>query len=195
MSGKPILTTAERWRRYQRDLAVYRRRSLFRRSHPRFHRDLSILPHLFLLPDRAHMAPLLVPAEQLRAELRSHAIWTLDTAARLVTGRGFLVAHDLTGYLDSETLEKLIAEGRIGPFEQAGLSVDPLYVRPPMLIAHLPDEPIPFVEITSGDRVVPWDFLVRDLMGTLGWRPDLLNRLEADYPGELQKRLGPLLQR
>ncbi|HYX23501.1 MAG TPA: hypothetical protein VFC23_05055 [Thermoanaerobaculia bacterium] len=134
------------------------------------------------------MAPLLVPAEQLREELKGRAIWTLDTAARLVTGHGFLVAHDLTGYLDSETLKKLIAEGRVGPPEQAGLSVDPLYVRPPMLIAHDPDEPIPFAEIASGDRVVPWDFLMRDLMGTLGWRPDLLDRLEASYPAELQRK-------
>ncbi len=188
MSERPVLTTAERWRRYQRDLAAYRQRSLFRRSHPRFERDLAILPHRFLPRDRASMALLLVPAEQLREELKGHAIWTLDTAARLVTGHGFLVAHDLTGYLDSETLEKLIAEGRVGAPEQAGLSVDPLYVRPPMLIAHAPDEPIPFAELPSGDRVVPWDFLIRDLMGTLGWRPDLLDRLEASYPAELQRK-------
>lgn len=191
MSGKPILTTAERWRRHQRDLKAYRRRSLFRRSHPRFHRDLSILPNLFLLRDRACMAPLLKSAEQIREDLKGRAIWTLDTAARLVTGHGFLVAHDLTGYLDRETLESLIAEGRVGSPEQAGLSVDPLYVRPPMLIAHTPDEPVPFIELASGDRVVPWDFLMRDLMGTLGWRPDLLNRLEATYPGALQRQLRP----
>jgi hypothetical protein len=191
MSDSPLLTTAERWRRYQRDLKAYRRRSLFRRSHPRFHRDLAILPHRFLARDRVRMAPLLVPAGQLQEELKGRAIWTLDTAARLVTGHGFLVAHDLTGYLDPETLETLIAEGRVGRPEQAGLSVDPLYVRPPMLIAHNPDEPIPFIELASGDRVVPWDFLMRDLMGTLGWRPDLLNRLEASYPGELQRKLRP----
>jgi len=124
VSGKPILTTAERWRRYQRDLAVYRRRSLFRRSHPRFHRDLTILPHLFLPRDRARMAPLLVPAEQLREELKGRAIWNIDTAARLVTGHGFLVAHDLTGYLESETLKKLIAECLVVPLEQTGFSID-----------------------------------------------------------------------
>jgi hypothetical protein len=191
MSNRPLLTTAERWRRYQRDLKAHRRRSLFRRSHPRFHRDLAILPHRFLPRDRTCMAPLLMPAEQIREELKGRAIWTLDTAARLVTGHGFLVAHDLTGYLDRETLERLIAESRVGAPEQAGLSVDPLYVRPPMLIAHTPDEPIPFIELASGDRVVPWDFLMRDLMGTLGWRPDLLNRLEAAYPGELQRKLRP----
>jgi hypothetical protein len=137
------------------------------------------------------MAPLLVPAGQIQEESTGRAIWTLDTAARLVTGHGFLVAHDLTGYLDRETLEKLIEKGRVGIPEQAGLSVDPLYVRPPMLIAHIPDEPIPFIELVTGDRVVPWDFLMRDLMGTLGWRPDLLNRLEAAYPGELQRKLRP----
>ncbi len=191
MSGKPILTTAERWRRYQRDLVAYRQRSLFRRSHPRFERDLAILPHRFLPQDRARMAPLLMPAEQIQEKLRGRAIWTLDTAARLVAGHGFLAAHDLTGYLDLETLENLVEEGRVGPPEVSGLSVDPLYNRPPVLIAHISDEPIPFVELPSGDRVVPWNFLVQDLMGTLGWRPDLLNRLEASYPEELQRKLRP----
>lgn len=189
MSGRPILTTAERWSRYQRDREAYRRRSLIRRSHPRFQRDLAVIPNLFLLPGRARIAPLLVPAGQLQEELRGHAIWTLDTAARLVTGHGFLVAHDLTGYLDRETLERLLSDGRVGTPEEAGLSVDPLYRRPPMLIAHTPERTIPFAELASGDRVVPWSFLVQDLMGTLGWRPDLLNRLEAAYPAELQRKL------
>ena len=191
MSDKQLLTTTERWRRYQRDLTAYRRRRMFRRSHSRFERDLFILPHRFLPQDRAHMAPLMVPAGQIQEELKGRVIWTLDTASRLVTGHGFLVAHDLMGYLELETLEELIREGRVGPPEHAGLSVDPLYVRPPMLIAHIPDEPIPFIELASGDRVVPWDFLMRDVMGTLGWRPDLLNRLEASYPGELQRKLRP----
>jgi hypothetical protein len=60
-----------------------------------------------------------------------------------------------------------------------GISVDPLYRRPPMLIANLDDDAPPFEVLPSGDRVVTWPFLVRDVMGTLGWRPDLLTRLEA----------------
>lgn len=56
-----------------------------------------------------------------------------------------------------------------------------------MLIVHVPDEPPPSVELPSGDRVVPWDFLAQDLMGTLGWRPDLLTRLEATYPAGLPR--------
>jgi hypothetical protein len=137
------------------------------------------------------MSPLLVSAEKIQEKLKGRAIWTLDTAARLVAGRGFLVARDLTGYLDIDLLEELTREEFIGPHQVAGLSVDPLYRRPPMLIAHTPDRPIPFAELASGDRVVPWDFLVQDLMGTLGWRPDLLNRLEAAYPAELQRKLLP----
>ena len=43
----------------------------------------------------------------------------------------------------------------------------------------------PFIELPSGDRVVSWDFLLQDVMGTLGWRPDLLTRLESTYPAGL----------
>lgn len=183
MSGAP-LTTAERWRRYQRDLEAYRRRSLVRRSHSRFRRDLAILPHLFLLRGKTRMAPLLQSEEAVRLALRGRAVWTLDTAARLVTERGFLASPDLTGYLEEADLEWAVERGLAGEFQSSGLSVDPLYRRPPMLIAHTGAEP-PFVELPSGDRVVPWDFLAQDLLGTLGWRPDLLTRLEATYPAGL----------
>lgn len=185
MSQKP-LTTAERWRRYQRDLAAYRQRSLFRRSHPRFHRDLAIVPHIFLLPGRASMALLRESQETVRLALRGKAIWTLDTAARLVSGRGFLTSPDLTGYLSEEDLRRAVDAGLVGEPQFSGLSVDPLYQRPPMLIVHACEEP-PHVELPSGDRVVPWDFLARDILGTLGWRPDLLTRLEATYPAGLPR--------
>lgn len=186
MSRKP-LTTTERWRRYQRDLAAYRQRSLFRRSHERFRRDLGILPHVFLAWGRSSMAPLLGDEATVLEALRGRAVWTLDTAARLVTGRGFLTSPDLIGYLTKEDLGLAVRQGLIDAPRTAGLTVDPLYRRPPMLIAHIPDEPIPSIDLPSGDRVVPWDFLTRDLMGTLGWRPDLLTRLEATYPAALPK--------
>lgn len=180
------LTTAERWRRHQRDLEAYRQRSLWRRSHARFRRDLSIIPHLFLLRGKTRMAPLLQSEEAVRLALRGRAVWTLDTAARLVTERGFLTSPDLTGYLEEADLEWAVEVGLVGEFQSSGLSVDPLYRRPPMLIAHTGAEP-PFVELPSGDRVVPWDFLAQDLLGTLGWRPDLLTRLEATYPAGLPR--------
>ena len=185
MSRTP-LTTAERWRRHQRDLEAYKRRSLWRRSHSRFRRDLSIIPHLFLLPGKTRMAPLREPEEAVRLALHGRAVWTLDTAARLVTGRGFLTSPDLTGYLEEADMERAVEEGLVGEFQSSGLSVDPLYRRPPMLIAQTGAEP-PFVELPSGDRVVPWDFLAQDVMGTLGWRPDLLTRLEATYPAGLPR--------
>ena len=130
------------------------------------------------------MAPLQESEETVRIALRGKAVWTLDTAARLVSGRGFLTAHDLTGYLSEEDLRQAVDQGMIGKPQTAGLSVDPLYHRPPMMIAHVGEEP-PFVELASGDRVVPWELLQQDLLGTLGWRPDLLTRLEATYPSQL----------
>jgi hypothetical protein len=184
--SRALLTTAERWRRHQRDLEAYRRRSLWRRSHARFRRDLSIIPHLFLLRGKTRMAPLLQSEEAVRIALRGRAVWTLDTAARLVSGRGFLTSPDLTGYVEEADFERAAKSSLIGEFQTSGLSVDPLYHRPPMLIAHAGAEP-PFVELPSGDRVVPWDFLAQDLLGTLGWRPDLLTRLEATYPAGLPR--------
>jgi hypothetical protein len=186
MSG-PLLTTAERWKRHQRDLEAYRRRSLVRRSHPRFRRDLRIIPHVFLLPGKVAMAPLQQSEEAVREALRGRAIWTLDTAARLVSGRGFLASPDLTGYLPEVELGKVVAEEWVGAPQRTALSVDPLYRRPPMLIVYVTEETPPHVELPSGDLVVPLDFLLRDLMGTLGWRPDLLTRLEATYPAGLPR--------
>lgn len=131
------------------------------------------------------MAPLLQDEAMVLEALRGRAVWTLDTAARLVTGRGFLTSPDLIGYLTAEELALAVQQGLIGAPRTAGLTVDPLYRRPPMLIVHVPAEPIPSIDLPTGDRVVPWDFLARDLMGTLGWRPDLLTRLEATYPAAL----------
>jgi len=180
-----LLTTEERWRRHQRDLKAYRQRSLFRRSHSRFRRDLEIVPHIFLRPGKAFRAALQQPEETVRQALRKRAVWTLDTASRLVSGKGFLTSPDLTGYLLAADLQAIAAEGLIGPLQASDLSVDPLYRRPPMLIAHTPSELPPFIELPSGDRVVSWDFLLQDVMGTLGWRPDLLTRLESTYPAGL----------
>ena len=186
MNGK-IRTTTERWEQYQQDLQAYRQRSLFRRSHPRFHRDLKIVPHVFLLAGKTVMSPLQEPEEAVREALRGKAVWTLDTAARLVSGRGFLSSPDLTGYLSEEDLRTVVEMGLVGTPQSTALSVDPLYRRPPMLIVHVTQEMPPHVALPSGDRVVPLDFLLRDLMGTLGWRPDLLTRLEATYSAGLPR--------
>jgi hypothetical protein len=186
MSERP-LTTEERWRRYQRDLKAYRRRSLVRRSHPRFKRDLRIIPNVFLLPGKASMAALQQPEDTVLQALRQRAVWTLDTASRLVSGHGFLTSPDLTGYISHADFQEIIAEGLVGPPRQNELSVHPIYRRPPMLIVHATEEMPPHVELPSGDRVVTLDHLVRDLMGTLGWRPDLLTRLEATYPAGLSR--------
>jgi hypothetical protein len=182
-----LLTTEERWRRYQRDLVAYRRRSMVRRSHPRFEHDLDIVPHLFLLRGKASMAALQQPEDTVLQALRPRAVWTLDTAARLVSGRGFLTSPDLTGYLSHADLQEIVAEGLVGPPRQNELSVDPIYRRPPMLIVHETEEMPPHVELPSGDRVVTLDHLFRDLMGTLGWRPDLMTRLEATYSAGLSR--------
>jgi hypothetical protein len=176
-----LLTTEERWRRYQRDLVAYRRRSMVRRSHPRFEHDLDIVPHVFLLRGKASMAALQQPEDTVLQTLRGRAVWTLDTAARLVSGRGFLTSPDLTGYLSHADLQEIVAQCLVGPPRQNELSVDPIYRRPPMLIVHETEEMPPHVELPSGDRVVTLDHLFRDLMGTLGWRPDLMTRLEAIY--------------
>jgi hypothetical protein len=181
VSARPR-TTAERFASFQRDQEAYRRISLERRMHSRFRRDLALVPHVFLLPGRARMAALQQPREAVRLALRGEAIWTLDTAARLLTGQGLVVAPDLIGYLTEDSFRRAVENGLIGTPLTGGLGIDPLYHRPPMLIAHLSDDSPPSTTLPSGDRVVTWDYLIRDILGTLGWRPDLLTRLDARRP-------------
>jgi hypothetical protein len=183
-------TASERLERLRRDQAAYRRISLARRGHERFRRDLGIVPHPFLLAGRVRMAPLLQPATAVQLALRGDAIWTLDTAARLWTAHGFLSSPDLTGYLREATFARAEQEGLVGTPLAGGISVDPLYWRPPMLIVHVKEDAPPFETLPSGDRVVSWPFLIRDVMGTLGWRPDLLTRLEADRRGDVPPPSG-----
>lgn len=170
----------ERLRRAQRDWEEYRRRSLARRSQARFHGDLTLVPHLFLAKDALRVAALQGSRPELLAALAGRATWTLDTAVRLAGLPGFLAASDLTGYLDEAMLATLREAGLIGNAEPAAVGVDPLLPRPPLLIARLQVAP-PRVTLPAGQRVVTWAHLVRDVMGTLGWRPDLLTRLEARY--------------
>jgi hypothetical protein len=181
LSRKPR-TAAERFEQLKRDQEAYRRISLARRSHARFHRDLRIVPHVFLLAGHTRMAPLAQPLEVVRAALAGKAIWTLDTAARLVTGSGFLTSPDLTGYMTEDFLAQAVVSGLVAQPQVSGLSLTPLYQRPPMLIAHVTEELPAAVELPSGDRVVRWNLLIRDLFGTLGWRPDLLTKLETSQP-------------
>ncbi len=177
-----IPTTAERWRRYQRDLQAYRRLSLWRRSHRRFHRDLKVLPHLFIGRGKAYAAPLQKTAEEVFTALRDRAIWTLDTASRLTCGRGLIAARDLTAYLgNQDDLDWAADQGLIEESTPALLTLLPLVPRPRLLVVHLMDDPPPYFTISSGDRVVRWEFLIRDVMGTIGWRPDLLNAIEDAY--------------
>ncbi len=180
--SRALVTTQERWRRAQRDLETYRRRHLWRRTWPRFQGDLTIVPHLFLTHEDARFGRLLPARETALEALRGRAVWTLDTAARLACGRGLLHGRDLTGYLSAETLEDAERQRLVEPMRATSLSLEPLAERPPLLIAHVTGAPPPLVDLADGQRVVSWDFLLRDVLGTLGWRPDLLTRLDGDYP-------------
>lgn len=191
---KSLSLPAERLRRSRREAEAFRRRSLARRTQARFRADLSVVPHLFLAKEALRTAPLRRPTREVLGGLRGKAVWTLDTAARLACRRGFLAARDLTGYLPSESLRTAVESGLIGEARPGPVSVDPIARRPPSLIAHLVEELPPFVVLASGDRVVTWDFLRRDILGTLGWRPDLLARLERSY-AESAGALGKSLSR
>jgi hypothetical protein len=177
------LSVAERLRRSRRDRREYLRRSLTRRSHSRFRRDLALVPHVFLAPEAVVTSPLLRPAEEILAALRGRAVWTLDTASRLAGGGGLVARGDLTGYLRRGDLEALVDRGLAGPPAGGRASIDPLFEGPRCLIAHLVADPPPAIELATGDRVVTRERLLRDILGTLGWRPDLLTRVEAVYPG------------
>src|ERR1700686_4944374 len=130
------------------------------------------------------MATLMQRPEAVRAALRGEAIWTLDTAARLLTGEGFIASPDLTGYLTERAFERAVEQGLIGTPMAGGLSIDPLYHRPPMLLAHLADDPPPSTTLPSGERVVTWQFLggERQLDFLLSNRDALDNGLDDRTP-------------
>jgi hypothetical protein len=182
---------AERLRRSRREREEYRRRSLTRRSTARFHRDLAVVPHVFLAPDALLVGELRRPAEEVLTALRGEAVWTLDTAARLACGRGLVRAGDLTGYLAESLLRSAAERGLVASPRSAGVGIDPVVPRPLLLIAHRVDAPPASVKLASGDLVVPWELLVRDIFGTLGWRPDLLTRVEEPYRQALTAAAAP----
>jgi hypothetical protein len=179
--SRRALPTAERWRRYVRDRAHHRRESLWRRSHgPRFYRYLGVIPEVFLVRGALHSAPLAAPAIAVVEALRGRVTWTLDTAARLRFGVGLLRAGDVTGYAGDpgSLLDDLAAQRLVGPRIEGAPSLDPVVARPPVLVlsARSPGEPR---RLDPGDLVVADLRLVEDIFGTVGFRPDLLARLEA----------------
>jgi hypothetical protein len=183
---RALIPPEERLRRARRDRKHYRRRSLSRRAQARFHRDLRLTPHLFLAIDALRVATLRASRARVLDALQGRAVWTLDTAVRLAGMRGFLAASDLTGYLDRDALDEIQRVGLIAePASSSAVGVDPLLPRPPLMIAHLDFIP-PHVALPHGQLVVRWDHLARDIMGTLGWRPDLLERLERAYGAAIQ---------
>jgi len=177
----PILTVDERFRRYQRDLEAYRRRSLWRRSHDRFQRDLSVHPHLFLAPGAIRAGKLSGSWDDIAEALRGKAVWTLDTASRLACEIGILSTRDLTGYMSSETFDDAVESSLVEREWSGPIGIAPVMARPALLIAHVAGEPPASFILPRGDEVVTWEALMQDLKGTLGWRPDLLTRLEEAY--------------
>ncbi len=159
---------------------MFRRRHLERRLHPRFWRDVRVVPHVFLAREALRTAELRGAESDILDALVGEAVWTLDTATRLAGLRGFLPARDLTGCLRESRLSLLVDAGRIGPPGAGAVSVDPLMARAPLLVVRVDVTPTNVV-LPTGHRIVSWDQLLRDLLGTLGWRPDLLTRLESAY--------------
>lgn len=177
---KAVRSVEERRRRSVREWETYRRRSLSRRVHARFREDLAVLPHLFLDPFRLHVVELPAAVDGAEA-LPADVVWALDTAARLATGSGFLAQRDLTGYATSDLLGRLAEQGLVLA-ATSSLSLDPVTAGPPRLVVHATEAEVPALTLPGGRRVVSWDFWRRDLLGTLGWRPDLLARFEGTYP-------------
>lgn len=147
-----------------------------------------MLPHLFLVSGATFATRFRQPREEIIAALRGRAVWTLDTAARLVCGTGLLATRDLTGYLDQRTLDQAVEQDLIEEPAPAALSLDPVVKRPSLFVVYRTDALPPFHVLDTGDRVVTWDFLMRDIQGTLGWRPDLLTRIEECYAAAVDGR-------
>lgn len=177
--SRPAASVEERLRQLERARRAYLTRRLERGLHEAiWRRYRRVVPHVFLRAGATVVAPLRVARADVLRALRGRAVWTLDTAARLLGG-GLLRRDDLQGYVPQAALADAESDGLVHAPVDSGLSIDPPFPRDPVLLAYPTDEPPPFVELPSGDLVVTREHLVRDLLGTLGFRPDLLARLEA----------------
>lgn len=159
----------------QRAQAALRRERMLREvAGPRWQRMVRTVPVLFRLQGDLVARVLEADVQAVIDALRSDAVFALDTAMRLAHGFGFLAVREVHAYLASpEPLDRLAESGLIAPHPFADTTLVRPWPGPPRLLASLVAELPPSREVAEGYRVVTPERLGRELIGTVGPRPDL----------------------
>ena len=134
-----------------------------------------VVPGVFVLAGPLSVRRLLAPRDEVIDALRPDAIFALDTAMRLHVGGGCIAGGDVHAYVgDREMLDALAAAGPIASDEES----DRVVLRPwpgaPRLFAVASVEAPPHVTRADGTRLVTGEHLVREVIGAVGVRLDVL---------------------
>ncbi len=178
--GEPI-TAEERLRRLRRDQRMARRARLARQvAGPLWQRVRDVVPTVYALAGPLHVRRMQAPAEELIAALRGEAVLALDTAMRQHVGGGCVPGGDAHVYLtDPGALGRLELAGLVSPEPCADRVLVRAWPGPPRLFAVVVPTLPPHVELPDGTLVVTRSHLVREIIGALGPRLDVLAPLLA----------------
>ena len=144
-----------------------------------FPKYVSVVPSVFSARGDLFAYRLLVPRAQVLERLKSTAVLTLESATEALAGFRFgRVRNDYAYFSSEEELREIeslhLGERRPGtrfPFDWTPAGWE-------MLFAVVP-RAMPPNQSVGSSRTVTRDFLVRDLIGFHGLRPDLVAVIEA----------------
>jgi hypothetical protein len=181
----------ERLRRLRRDQARARRARLARQlAAPLWAQVRGVVPVVFELSGVLDVRAMSAPPEAVIAALRTDGVLALDAAMRRHVGSGCVPGGDVHVYLtDPAVLERLATRGLVGHAPCADRVWMRAWQGPPRLFAALVAELPPHETLADGTRVVTRAHLIRELLGALGPRLDILAPLlvdgcaESDVPG------------
>lgn len=180
------LTAQERLRRLTRDKRRVRRERLVRQAAgPLWERLRSVVPRVYLLAGPLEVHRLTADRELVLSALHGKAVLTLDTAMRSHTGFGLLAGSDVHLYLpDRRPLTALQEAGLVSPSPEPDRVLVRPWAGPPRLFAVITPDLPPHEPRPDGTLVVTREHLVREILGAVGLRFDLLAPLlmEASPP-------------
>jgi len=178
------LTAQERLRRLERDRRRARRERLVREAAgPVWRAVRGVVPTVYVLAGPLHVHRLIAPRAEVAEALGGAAVLALDAAMRAHTSAGLLSGGDLHVYLeDPNPLLALIEAGLVAPERDPDAVLVRPWPGPPRLFAVITPTLPPHERRAERARVVTRDHLVREVLGAVGLRFDLLAPLVAPLP-------------
>lgn len=178
-------------RELRRSRQERRRRRLVREAWRSIYRRVSHLtPVALAASGELHVYPLNAARETVLEALAPEVVFGFETALELRGGRRVLTGGDLHAYTKRRNLPELLRSWDILGSEVVGTpSLTPAFPCPPRLFLLVRKDLPPFDRI-AGSRVVTGEWLVREYLGTLGHRFDLL-AVVLDRLGSGQEATAP----